>query len=84
MLCIWLIWGDLSVDFQNVDLVLYTLPGPLLSLNKTKFNPLQTYVTAPCFLVTLIVIANAYNEDIFVNVDLSLIFANGGQNSIVC
>lgn len=85
MLCIWLIWGDLFVDFQNLDLVLYTFSRPLLSLNnKLKFNPLQAYLAAPCFLVTLIVITYAYNEDIFVNVDLSLIFANVVQKSIVC
>lgn len=77
--------GGLICRFSKLRPCPLYLPGPLLSLNnKTKFNPLQTYVAAPCFLVTLIVIANAYNEDIFVNVDLSLIFANGGQNSIVC
>ena len=70
----WLIWGDLCVKSQklNFDSSLYLVQDPLLLLKRiNKCNASQTHLAAAWVLVTLIIVINAYVEDIFV--DLSLI-----------
>lgn len=64
--------GDLFADSQKLHFLLYAFPRPPPMTGKQRDIESTTgSLTAPCFLVAL-TFTVAYNEDIFVNVDLPL------------